>query len=141
MQRARAVAGSGSDVRQRVWYASAAHAASAAVAVPVCAAVAALTADSGLDARSAAGAALVGSLSAAAVVALRAANALSSDLKINAAFQMVTPLSVASLAVTGIDIPRVWLFWAGAAAVVVSTAAVELSGRSAATAQNARRRA
>ena len=73
---------------------------------------------------------MVGVLSAAAIVALRAANAWSSDLKINAMFHLITPASVAGLAVTGLDVARVWLFAAGTAAVVVLTAATELSDRS-----------
>ena len=68
---------------------------------------------------------------------LRVANALSSDLKINAAFYLVTPLSLAGLAITGIDIARMWLFAAGTAAVLTLTAAVEISDRSANVARGA----
>ena len=125
----------GGAAAQRVWHAVAVHAVSAAVVVPFSAAVAAVTADVGLDVRGVYGAALTGTLSALAVIGLRVANVLSSDLKINAAFYLITPLSLAGLAVTGTDIARMWLFAAGTAAVLALTAAVEISDRSASVAR------
>ena len=127
----------GAVAAQRVWYAVAVHAVSAAMVVPFSAAIAAATADVSLDARGVCGAVLTGTLSALAAIGLRVANALSSDLKINAAFYLITPLSLAGLAVTGIDIARMWLFAAGTAAVLTLTAAVEISDRSAGVARGA----
>ena len=121
-------------VWQHVCDSVAAQACSSAAAVPLCAALAAFTAETpGLNTRAIIGAGATGVLSATAIIGVRAANVYSNELKINAMFQMITPLSLAGLAATGIDIPNMRLFVMGTVAMLLLTAAVEFSGRSSAS--------
>lgn len=114
------------DAKQMMWLAVFAYALSAAVVVPFNL-IWGLGLGGQLTAKGVLGALLVGGLmSGLGALLLRVANSLTSDLSINAIFQSMPILSLLLLALAGISIPRMDLFVAGTAIMVVSALVIEL---------------